>query len=54
MATLFSSLLINKHGQKKGYRHHDNCRAYPNGSKKQKKHEAKIRDVASKSREIQD
>jgi len=36
MAALLS-LLINKHGQKKGDRHPYKCRAYPSGSKKRKK-----------------
>jgi len=51
MATLFSNLLINKKEQK-GHRYLNNCRAYPCDSKKAQ--EAKMREVAAKSREIQD
>jgi len=54
MAALLS-LLINKHGQKKGDRHPYKCRAYRSGSKKRKKaREAKMREEedAATSRNI--
>jgi len=42
----WASLLINKHGQKKGDRHPYKCRAYASGSKKHKKaKEAKMREA---------
>jgi len=46
--------ILSTHGQK-GDRHLNKCGAYPSGSERRKKQEAKIREeeVAAKSRNIQ-